>query len=179
MFGNLLRAGSQIASSFSLPGAQLVSKLLPDAPPYLQQVALNAVAEATTGPVLKIAEAKTFASMVKEQVSNAGGTPTESANIGAVAFAAASLPPVQAAVALESASSQIPVVNNFGKTEIKTILNGAVNGARDGATSAYLNETQMGKEQKKGAINAEGAKIMPWVIGGSFALIAWLLSRKN
>lgn len=179
MFGNLLRGATKlVAASGLLPGSQLVANLLPDAPPALVDLGQTIVAEAATGPVLNPFEVKTFASMAKAQLLQAGATPLQADNVGAAVFTAASLPAPEAAIALRSAAFDVPA-NSFGRTEIKAILNGAANGARDGATSAYLNDTQMGKDQKTGAINAEGAKIMPWIIAALFALCAVLFVKKG
>jgi hypothetical protein len=180
-FGNALRGVSKIASSFNLPGAGLVSNLLPDAPPLVVETAQQAVAEAATGPKLTFSEGKTFAQQVKEQRLQQGATALEASHVGAAAFTASTLPPAQAVQALETAQTQVQQqpVNSFGKTELKTILNGAAEGARSGATSAYLNDTELGKAQKRDAINTEGAKIMPWVLGTMAGVIGLLLFRGN
>jgi hypothetical protein len=178
LFGNLLRGATKIAGNF-IPGANIVSSLLPEAPPLVQEAAQEAITQAALGPALSPLDLKALASQIQQNMLVAGATKPEASSVGAAAWAAASVPPAQAGQVLNAAALQIneAPVNSFGKAELKTIFNGAVNGARDGATSAYLNETEMGKDQKKAAINTEGAKIMPWVIGGCFALIAWLASR--
>jgi hypothetical protein len=181
LFGNALRGVTKLASGLNFPGANIVSSLLPEAPPRVQQVAEDAISAAVAAPALPALDLKALATQIQQNMLVVGATKPEAASVGAAVYTAASLPPTEAAQALNVAAFEIAQapVNSFGAGDVKKILNGAAAGARDGATSAYLNETELGKEQKKGAINAEGAKIMPWVIGGSFAFIAVLLSRSR
>lgn len=185
MFGNALRGITKLAADSGLvPGAGLVNSLLPAAPPLVLEVAQEAVAQAVQAPTLdfsSLGAVKTFAAGVKSDLLNAGATPEQATNIGAVAFTAASLPPAEAVAALDQVKSKVDVVplNSFGMGDIKKMLNGAADGAMNGATDAYLNETDLGKAQKKGAINSEGAKIMPWLLGICAGIIGYLLFKKN
>jgi len=181
-FGNALRGVTKLAAASGLvPGAGLVSSLLPEAPPFQIKAAQDVIQMAIATPALEIAEVKEIASQAKETMLQAGVSEKEAAAVGAAAFTAASLPPVQAVQALDVATVKLSTapVNSFGASEIKTIFNGALDGAQSGATDAYLNKTDVGKEQKKGAINAEGAKIMPWVIGTLVGVIAVLFVKKS
>lgn len=185
MFGNALRGITKLAADSGLvPGAGLVNSLLPSAPPLVLEVAQEAVAQAVQAPTMdfsSLSAVKNFAAGVKSDLLAAGATTEQATNIGAVAFTAASLPPAEAVATLDVVKSNVDNVpiNSFGAGDIKKMLNGAVAGARDGATSAYLNETETGKAQKKGAINAEGAKVMPWLLGIMAGVIGLLLIKKN
>jgi len=187
LFGNALRGVAKLASKSGLvPGAGLVSKLLPAAPPFQKELAQDLISQAVKLPALLPEQIKEVASQAKLTFLDAGGSKEEASAIGAATFAAASLPPAQAVAALENAADKVSSVapqgvgmNNFTAADVKTVINGAIAGARDGATGAYLNETETGKAQKRGAINAEGAKIMPWLLGILAGIIVILLVKKN
>lgn len=186
--GNLFRGAVGVASSL-LPAsaANAVSSLIPAAPPLVTQAAEQAIVDAAVMPVATLPEAKNYASMVKVNLLNLGASADEASKIGAAAFTASQLAPAQAQTVLDTATAEVNVkaaalpegTAAFGSKEIKTIFNGAMDGAMDGATDAYLNKTDLGQAQKKGAINSEGAKIMPWVIGVLVGVIGLLMFRKN
>jgi len=182
LFGKVLRGVTKLAAGAGVPGAGFVSSLLPEAPPLVLQAAQDAVATAINTPALPLVEVKDVALTAKLAVLAAGGTADQASKIGATAFTAASLAPVDAQKALDVAQTEIRQagpVNTFGKEDIKTILNGALDGAKSGATDAYLNDTKLGREQKKDAINSAGAKYMPWVTVGATLFAAFMAIRSS
>ncbi len=116
-------------------------------------------------------------SAVKNMALGMGIEPNLASAVGALGFAAASLPPAEAQQALVIADNSMAMneVQSFTKDDIKTVLNGAVQGAKDGAMGAFLDGTATGKETVKTATNAKMTDMMPkilLVVVGLFILSA-------
>jgi hypothetical protein len=178
LFGNLLKAGANVAGFLGVPGAALVSSMLPTAPAPVIQLGQQLVSQAAFSPVSSGSELRFIAADAKEQILSAGGSAEDASKVGAAVYAASSLPASQAAIVLNSAAASSAGLSSFTAKDAKDILNKAVEGARNGALDGLL-ETKEGKEMKKAAVNAQGEKYMPWILGSIAGVFAILFFKKK
>jgi hypothetical protein len=178
-----------IASAVGIPGASLAQSLLPLAKGKVQDVAAQKLVEAAQAPKLTFVEALNFGADAAAAIKDAGGS-NEDAQAAAKAVQqvaqqspAVALPAVvhvdeaksvangfSSSTALGGASPQI-AANSLTGQDIKTILTGAVSGAKEGGLTAYLDKTEDGKEAKKEAVDAAGSKMLPYILGAGILLL--------
>jgi hypothetical protein len=171
--GNFLPGGSLLAKA-----AGFASNLLPDAPPLAQKIASQAFEQTGSSPVLTWAQAKDVASGVKSNTLAAGANESEASAAGAVAFTLATTPSTHAPALLESINAQVPVggANSLSKSDIKVIADGAFTGLKNGAVDAYLDKTADGQATKADAVDSQGQKAMPYILG---ALLLFIFFKKK
>jgi hypothetical protein len=167
-----------VAAGF-IPGvgplaSSLVNKLLPDAPAPAQQVAMEAITQAAAAPPVTPAAAIDQAAQLKQTLVGMGVPAAAASSVGAVAKVASEAAPEHAAATLQLTNSNLPTAplqNGFTKEDVKVIVNGALDGARNGAADAYLDKTADGKATKSAAIESQGQKILPYVFLAVLGLV--------
>lgn len=179
--GNLIRgtvktAGAVLGAVAPVAGfaANLVSKVIPDAPQSVQQVVDSKLTWLAGQPATDADGAREVAADLKSQLLNLGATTLQASAAGASAFAVASVPPAQAPAVLATAAASMPSggASFMSGEEVKSVFNAAVKGAKDGAVNGYLDETESGKQTMKEAVDAKGTAMMPYILlAGVVALL--------
>ncbi len=189
--GNLLRGVVkatpgvfEMASNF-LPGvgilgkaAGFAAKLLPNASPLVTNIASESFKELGSGPVLTWTDAKEAASIVKGNSLAAGANEAEASAVGSVAFTLAATPASKSGTLLDGINAQLPAggANSLSKADIKIIADGALTGLKNGAVDAYLDKTADGQATKADAVDSQGQKAMPYILG---ALLLFIFFKKK
>lgn len=160
----------------------VVGKLLPDAPVEVQQQATEAVAQIAANPVsVNMPPPAQLASELKQTLIASGVPAAQASAVGAVAHGVSQVPPAQAAAVLQSVTAALPeaaLQNNLTKEDVKTVVNGAVKNAKEGAVNAYLDETEEGRQVKREAVEAQGSKVMPWLFAIGLGLVLWKSKKR-
>jgi hypothetical protein len=177
----IAQAGLSAIPMIGPMASELVNKLLPDAPQAVQQQAAEQLTNIAAQPPTSINYSTDIASKFKHMLNSSGVEAAQASALGAVAHGLSQLSPLESAAALHNVSGSLPnapIANGFTKDDIKKVVDGAVKGAKDGAVDAYLDETAAGKQTKKDAIDAQGAKAMPFILGAGLLLV-FLINKKK
>lgn len=172
--GNLLRTGVQMAkpalaagANALAPGSGIIINALPlgqglmkiKSSPKIQNEITDTIAQAQMMPAQSAPDAKTIAKGLKLSLIRNGIDALTADKLGAAAFEAAIAPPP-----MDATTSTI-------KDQAKTILNGALIGAKNGSLDAFLNNTPTGQQVVTDATNNQINKYLPFALGGVILLL--------